>query len=352
MSRKHMPLIVGGAVSLVLLLGAGSFLFVQQGGYAEKIESMDSVGTKLKKLTDRKPFPSASNVNRLDSQLEVYTAYQDSLFSSMSKGQEAVGTVDQDRFRRLLAESLTKLIREARAQSVAIPVQFPFGFQRYVAGSLPDPDEMPRLMSQLQGVTQLCHILYESGISELLGVERTEFEKAAGGPSAEAESDMSSRRGRRGRGGEEENADAAAAAKALYTDPDGLFTKEHYILRFRAKDAAIQAVLDRLAKGAPFTVVTRMDLVNPNRPVVIVQPDPGAPAGQPPPSFGPGGWQAPPPVRGPGGPEVKENEPLPRDLRVIAGREIPEIRLEIDLYRFVEPARGDDDADGTEEESK
>lgn len=350
MSSKHMPLIVGGAVSLVLLLGAGAFLFVQQGGYAEKIESMDSVGAKLKKLTDRKPFPSASNVNRLDSQLEVYTAYQDSLFSSMSKGQEAVGTVDQDRFRRLLAESLTKLIREARSQSVAIPVQFPFGFQRYVAGSLPDPDEMPRLMSQLQGVTQLCHILYESGISALLGVERTEFEKAAGGAAAEAEAD-NPRRGRRGRG-EEENVAAADASKALYTDPDGLFTKEHYVLKFRAKDAAIQAVLDRLAKGAPFTVVTRMDLVNPNRPVVIVQPEDGQPVGQPPPSFGPGGWAPPPPPAGRSlAPEGKENEPLPRDLRVIAGREIPEIRLEIDIYRFVEPAHDDAEDADTEEEA-
>ena len=345
MSRKHMPLYIGGAVSLVLLLGAGALLFLQQGAYSGKTGTMEEAGLKLKKLTDRKPFPSAANVNRLDSQLEVYTVYQDELFSRMSKDQEAVGTVDQDRFRRLLAENLTKLVREARAKSVAIPVQFPFGFHRYVAGSLPDPNEMPRLMSQMQGVTQICHILYESGIAELLGVERTEFEKAAAGAAEAAAEDTSSRRGRRNRGGDEETADASDA-KALYTDPDGLFTKEHYVVRFRARDAAIQKVLDRFAKGAPFTVVTRMDLVNPNRPVVAVQPEaaPGMgeddPFGAPPPPA----WGAPPP---PSGPAAKENEPLPRDLRVIAGRELPEVRLEIDVYRFLEPARDADDQEET-----
>ena len=343
-----MPLYIGGAVSLVLLLGAGALLFLQQGGFSEKTESMEQAGLKLKRLTDRKPFPSAANVNRLDSQLEVYSTYQEELFASMSKGQESVGTVDQDRFRRLLAENLTKLVREARAKSVAIPVQFPFGFHRYVAGSLPDPSEMPRLMSQMQGVTQICHILYESGIGELLGVERTEFEKAAQGGDAAPEADAaSSRRGRRNRGGDEEAAAAQADAKALFTDPDGLFTKEHYVVRFRAKDKAIQAVLDRFAKGAPFTVVTSMELVNPNRLVVSVQPEaatdsaPGAGFDAPP------GWPAPPPP--PGGPAAKDNEPLPRDLRVIAGRELPEVRLEIDVYRFVEPARDADGADDQEE---
>lgn len=344
MSRKHMPLYVGGAVSLVLLLGAGALLFMQQGAYTEKNGSMESVGQKLKRLTDRKPFPSAANVEMLDEQLEVYTSYQEDLFARMREGQETVGTVDQDRFRKLLAENLMKLIREARAKSVAIPVQFPFGFHRYVAGSLPDPDEMPRLMSQMQGVSQICHILYDAGISELLGVERTEFEKAAQAD-LNAEGDQPVRGRGRGRGREEAKEEAAADAKALYTDPDGLFTREHYVVRFRGKDAAIQQVLDRLATGAPFTVVTRMDLVNPNRPVVAVQPETPLPPG-PPQEFG---WSAAPlPAPDAGAP--KDNEPLPRDLRVVAGREIPEVRLEIDMYRFMEPVRDAEETD--EEESK
>ena len=99
MSRKHMPLYIGGAVSLVLLLGAGALLFMQQGAFTEKSDAMDSVGKKLKRLTDRKPFPSAANVDMLENQLEVYTAYQDDLFARMREGQETVGTVDQDRFR-------------------------------------------------------------------------------------------------------------------------------------------------------------------------------------------------------------------------------------------------------------
>lgn len=335
MSRKHMPLYIGGGVALVLLLGLGYFLIAEKSAYAEKKEGVDSVRRKLERLTDRKPaFPSAVNVEITSRQLEIYRTYQEGLFDKMRAGQVPVGAVDQDRFRRLLEANLQKLVSDARANAVSIPVQFPFGFHRYVAGALPEPEEMPRLMSQLQGVAQLCTILYQSGISELLGVERTEFEKDALLAASMNMDDSMGRRRRRDEPSEEEKADP----KALFTDSDGLFTKEHYVLNFRAKDEAQKKVLDRLAQGAPFTVVTKMTMTNPGRPLVPApSPSGGSAVAQAAPApVSSTGWQSAG-ARNTLAQETKENAPLPRDLRVIAGRELPDVRLEVDVYRFVEP---------------
>ncbi len=93
--------------------------------------------------------------------------------------------------------------------------------------------------------------------------------------------------------------------------------------------------MDRLSQGAPFVVVTRMEISNPARPAVVPpkEPEP-APASSQPVSVGQ--WQAPPGSM----PAAPREVPvvLPRELRVVAGQELSNVRLEVDLYRFTEAA--------------
>jgi hypothetical protein len=331
MSRKNMPLIIGGAVVLLLVLGLGYFLFSVKSRYSDDVAKLSSERNKLQRLTSRTPFPSDENVQIMGRQLDIYEDYLDGLFASMSQGQTAIGAVDGDRFRRMLETVLRKLLNDARAHSVSIPTEFPFGFHRYVQGAPPVASELPRLLNQLQAVAVLCGILYESGISELLGVERTMFEQdaqmgeggnasSAGGFGAE---EPAGRRPRR-RGAEPEPTQKQVSTE-LVRDEDGLFTKEHYVLVYRARDEANWKVLDRLAQGAPFAVVTQMEVVNSSRPAVVPPPTESvAPTG----AAAQAGRSTGAPV-----PEI-----LPRDLRVVAGRELPTVRLEVDLYRFTEAA--------------
>lgn len=329
MNRKHMPLLVGGLVVLLLAVVLFYLLFSAKGRYADDFAKLDSVQRQLQRLTSRPTFPSEGNVQAMGKQLEIYREYLEGLRGSMKKGQRAAEPITRDRFRQLMEETLRRLVNGARAKSVTVPVNFAFGFQRYVEGNLPAEEEMGRLVDQLNSVKTLCEILYEAGIGELISVDRTVFEKDAQVAPVEEEYGRRSTRNR-------PEATTAAPSVELETDPLGLYTKEHYVLSYRAQDAANWKVLDRLAKGTPFTVVTKVEIVNSARPAVVAPPpksEEAAPAAGRPVSTG--GWQSP----GSASSVAKEEaEVLPRELRIVAGQELPNVRLEVDLYRFAETA--------------
>lgn len=327
MNRKHMPLLVGGLVVLLLAVGLFFWMFGAQGHYAEGFSQLTTAQNQLQRLTSRNPFPSAGNVQAVGKQLETYQEYLAGLKAEMRKGQRVAEPVTRDRFRQLLEDTLRQLGNGAREKGVLLPANFAFGFQRYAEGVLPAEEEMGRLVDQLYSVKTLCEILYAAGINELVAVERTAFEKDAQAAPAEEEYGRRSARGRT-------EAPVAAPSVELEMDPLGLYTREHYVLTFKAQDAANWRVLDRLAKGAPFVVATQVEIVNSARPAVLApKTDASAPAAPQPTSTA--GWQAPGSAAPVGAPEA---EVLPRELRVVAGQEWPTVRLEVDFYRFVEPA--------------
>ena len=325
MNRKHMPLLAGGLVVLLLAIVLFYLLFSAKGRYADGFSKLTAIQGQLQRLTNRSVFPSESNVQAMGKQQEIYREYLDGLRGAMKKGQWAAEPVTRDRFRQLMEETLRQLVNDARAKAVALPANFAFGFQRYAEGNLPAEEEMNRLVDQLNSVKALCEILYEAGIGELVSVDRTVFEKDAQVAPVEEEFGRRSARNR-------PEAAPAAPSVELAADPLGLYTKEHYVLSYRAQDAANWKVLDRLAQGWPFVVVTRVEIVNAARPAVTAPPpaEEAAPA-----PVSTAGWQSPGAAAAVAKPAV---EILPRELRIVAGQELPDVRLEVDLYRFAETA--------------
>ena len=326
-----MPLMVGGAVVLLLVVALAFLLVVKSGAYSESTTGLSAAQMQLQRLSTRSIFPSEANVQTLGKQLDIYREYREGLLADMRKDQRPAQAIDRDGFRRVLEDGLRRLVSDARAKSVALAPGLAFGVQRYIEGAPPSDDELPRLVDQFAAIADLCEVLYDAGIGELVSVERTVFEKDAQAAPVEEEF---GRRGLRGRG---EAAPAAAAASSeLYRDPDGLFTREHYVLAYRAQDAANWNVLDRLSKGAPFAVVTKMEIANPSRPAVVVPKteEASAPASAP---VSTEGWQSAGPAGRLAG-AAKEETVLPRELRVVAGQELSNVRLEVDLYRFAEAA--------------
>jgi hypothetical protein len=330
MNRKHMPLLVGGLLVLVLAIGFLYWLFSAREGYNEGISSLSMVQGRLARLTSRAVFPSETNVQTLGKQARIYQDYLDGLYGAMREGQFPAESVPRARFPLVLEEVNGQLVNNARAKSVTLPADFSYGFQRYTAGNLPAEEEVERLVVQLRSVAALCEILYGAGIAELISVDRTVFEKDA---QVAPEEEEYSRRNLRNRA---DTSTAAAASTELFKDPDGLFTKEHYVLSFRAPGPALWAVLDRLSKGSPFTVLTKVEVTNPARPAVVppkTEETKEAPAHP----VSTSGWQSAAP-RDAAGSEKNEPEILPRELRIVAGQELPAVRLEVDLYRFAEAA--------------
>jgi hypothetical protein len=329
MNRKHMPLLVGGAVVLVLACALFYLLYSTHVRYADGAAQLSTAQSSLQRLSSRPIFPSDANVQTMGKQLEIYQDYLDGLYDSMREGQRPAKPVDRDGFRKMLEEGLGNLMREAQSKSVAIAPDFAFGVQRYIAGTPPAEEDLPRLVDQFSSIGELCRILFEAGIGELVSVDRAVFEKDAQVAPAEEEYGRRSSRNR-------PETETAAPSAELFKDPDGLFTKEHYVLTYRAQDAANWKVLDRLSHAAPFVVVTRMEIANPARPTVVPPKSEEKTAAAAPTPVSTAGWKSAGTETAvePGAKE--EPEILPRELRIVAGQELPNVRLELDLYRFAE----------------
>lgn len=334
MSRKNMPLIVGGAAFGVLAVVLGWFTWSALSSFSASEDALEKQTAKLRRLRARDPFPSAENAEVLSKQEEHYRDYLAGLRADMRKSQKPVGSVTRDRWQGEFGQVLRAIVQGARARGVNLPTAttgFLFGFERYRETIPMDAAELGRLFPQLQGVAQLCHTLFECGIAELVSVEREQFELlSAAGPAAEEDDSPRARRRRAA----EADAPAAAPSKAPFRDKDGLFTREHYVLSFRATDAAIWNVLSKFAQQEqPFVVVTKLDIQNAQRPAVL---PPRSPDMAPPPAASPvamDGFRA---VGAPA-PAPKDAEaPFPRELRVIAGDVLPLARIELDIYRFAD----------------
>ena len=328
MSRKYMPLIIGGVVAVLLAGLLFFFVFSVRDKYATGQNDLEVEKRKFLRLNSRAVFPMADNVATMTKQREVYQEYYEEVLGALRAGQPEAQHVSRDSFRRMIEDDLRRLASGARAANVTLPPNFAFGFTRYAEGNLPQDEEIERLVDQLRSVATLCSILYEAGVGELTSVERTVFEKNA--QVAPKEEEYSGRFSRM----RDERVVQEAPSTDLYRDPDGLFTREHYILAYRAQDAANRKVLDRLAQGRPFTIVTKMEVINSAKPVIVLPktaeekaPEPASPPQS-------RGWQS----AGAAKPLGVKDAPaiLPRDLRVVAGQEMPNIRIEVDVYRLAD----------------
>ena len=342
MSSKQMPLVIGGAVFAVIAVALGAYLALACGKSGEADEALGTQKSKLRRLSQREVFPSAANTESLGAQLQDYETYLDALKGQMREGQTPATEVTRDIFQKELAQMLRSLTQMARSKGITVPslqANFLYGFERY-RNAMVQENDLNRLMSQVKMVNQLCTILFESGIKELVAVERQLFE---GGPDVAAapEQDDAAARRRRRRGGEED-APAAANPNALFTDPDGMFTKEHFALVFKTNEKGLWTILDRLAKGTPFTVVTRVEIDNAASPSIQV-PKEVEPLLAAPVPVSTSGFR----TVGQAAQVQKEEEgPVSRDLRVVAGMEIPTVKLELDVYRFADAPTDDAEEEG------
>lgn len=312
--KKNMTLIVGGAVTLVLLIILFVLLLKFNSSYQKVNRQLQSAQQRLTILNGRDPFPSEENVIVVQTNLAVLQNFFRALMASLQQGQAVPRKLETAEFNLLLDRTNRRLYQRAAAMKVALPPRFAFAFDRYAAGTLPDSVDVPRLVMQLESVDLLCGLLYASKVSEIMAIERPVFEASAG--PAVTETFVDPRQQRYG-GGQPEAPDEAPDDK--YMDPSGLFSREHYVLTFRGRDTAVLDFLNAVAANKRFVVVTRLQLENetgiPKLGATVVSaagPTPVAPSG-----------------------------PATREQRIVAGREPVKIIVEVEVYRFQAPASGE-----------
>ena len=322
--RKNMVLIVGGSIAGILLLVTLFMLFRFRSKYESVNSDLRASQQRLDALYARDPFPSEENVLLVQTNLDVLQRYFDGFYGELKEGQIEPVKMEPAEFPLLLGKTMERLRTRAGEAGVALPSRFAFGFEHYAVGALPNAGDVPRLVIQVKTVEELCNILFNAKISEMVSVSRQVFE-AGVVPSGDDSYGGGRRGGGRRRGPEQSSEEGESAQTAEYVDPSGLFSREHYILTFKGKDVAVMDVLNRFARSKMFVVVSRLDIAN-----EVPLPKAQAVVAVPTVKSGPGGAASVAALSAQPKAEVPSHE-----SRIVAGRELVKATLELDVYRFI-----------------
>ncbi len=314
--RKYMPLVVGGSIALVLLIVAGYLLARFSGEYHRVHADLVSSMRTLERLENREPYPAEENVERLRRNRAAMELMLNDLIAELGRGQVEAERMERAEFPTLIERTILRLYDEARAANTRLPERFTFAFERYALGALPSVDHIPRLTVQVRMVERLCRMLFESGVSEIISVERTAFDLER-----PDEPDPTVRR----RTAVEPAAPAVRDFTELEPREDrDLYSKERFVLEFFSTDPALWRVLNSMASDDMFVVVKNMELRN----EAVIR-------GRSPLEL----RRTPRDERT--DPRRDADRPLTTDERIVAGRERVRVRLELEVYRFERNAEED-----------
>lgn len=166
--------IIWGIVSLLLVGGAGFFLFSSKSAYDETKGSFDDKETSIERLQKKTPFPDADSVEAMENLVADYQTGVDDLYSSLVSFQRPLRTdLRDEEFQKLIFDKLKAFNASAKEAEMAIKGRdnFYLGMDRY-RETLPSPKNVPLLDYQLEAVDRLLQILVASGAVELLDLKR------------------------------------------------------------------------------------------------------------------------------------------------------------------------------------
>lgn len=325
--KRHLGLIVTGAITLLLVIVLGVMLIRFQGEYRRVRAGLASAESRLQRLHERDPYPSNTNVEMVRSNLVVLQRFYDQLYSTLKLGQVESVDLEPAGFPPLLDRTIKRLYARASEGGVQVPPRFSFGFERYALGSLPNKEDVARLNVQLRAIEKICEIIFNNKVSELTAVERTVFEKGV--------IEQMAGTGRRRVFAEPEQ----GVRTEEWKDPSGLFSRETFTFSIVAPDSVILNLLNNLARSGLFVVVSSVEMIGevPSVKPAEVTTSTGMPSAagavQPPRAAEAGVSLIGGPAPGEAG--VAPKEPPPHEERIVAGRAKVKATLQIRVYRFI-----------------
>lgn len=254
--KKNIVLIVGGGISLLLLLAAVFYLIQSRVQLARVADDLEAQKTELTRLNTRPVFPSEQNVEVLqENEAQLKQGLAD-LLGAMRAGRQDT-EVTKITFASVLGETkrtMDRWISDAQVQTAA---GFDYGFGRYIQGEVPEDKNVSRLARQLHAVETVVHVLCSAGADKIEALSRDEFDVANKQEQPQEQADNGRSRGRgRGRAPQplqaQNDKNDTVASKV---DPDGLFTAERVSVTFVAAEPDLWKLLKLLAYDDRFMVL-------------------------------------------------------------------------------------------------
>jgi hypothetical protein len=234
MAKKNI-IMIGTILFAVLLVCLSGYLLYRGINDLDRAElKLKDTEETLKKLHGSDPFPTIENVNKEKQNVQSLADGLGKLMDNLKAGQvQANANVTPSTFMTLFFAKRTELVNKAREHGTIMPPDFAFGFDRYCAANspLPPPAELPLLSRQLVIIETLSSIIIDEKATNLNKIVREESNSTAG------------------------TNGVVAVSKAKQ-----LFTKLHFTIEFKAKEAALLGILNSIASNKMFMAVSSLQV--------------------------------------------------------------------------------------------
>lgn len=329
--RKNNVLIIGGGIALVLTVLAIVFLVINQGAYRENARALNSARNRLAALNNRNPFPSAENTDLARQNLGLLKAKYEALETSLIEEQITPERIEPARFAPMLEEATVRLWNRAKEGKVALPVEPGLGFKDYAAGKLPpnDPAVLERLVVQIKALEDLVGVAIDARVGSVDSIQRDVFENRT---TPEATEEPVVVRGR-GRSGMNKQQGAAAGSDVLAPGipmpaENPQYSVERFVIQVTGRENSIWDILNRLVSRKIIYSIADVSIENTKTSL-------GKPVDM---KTKLAALEAAAKNANRTGPVELD---IPREERIVGGREPIRARIVVDMFRFINGGEGE-----------
>ena len=174
-SAREQAFWVGYGLAMVLLIGgAGYYLFTALGGYAQSSGEFQRQKVQKKKLESAAIYPNAANLEKLKTSVTEFEVNVNTLHDDLKSYQQPLPVVTDQQFPQELKAMIEAFRKHAFEKRVDLPEDFYFGMNEY-ASTLPKPGATGILKYQLDSMDYLLRTIIAQGSDEIISVEREQM---------------------------------------------------------------------------------------------------------------------------------------------------------------------------------
>lgn len=314
--RENKPLATILGVIIAATLGLGYLLFDAWSAYSQTRETYQGVGGQIAGLKSARLAPTEDNLKAKKALVDEYGALVNQLGGALVILQPPSQPVKDIEFQSRLKSKIADARKAAVLAKMSLPQDFAFGFDEYTSALPKSAEAATELSRFLDAVDELVRLFMKCGVLSVDLLERSKL------PQEQAAAAVTN------------TVQGGAAAPAI-------LEKRQISLILTLDQGSLQLLISRLANPSDISFFTSLRLLRienekqegPLRAEVRL-PE-AAPA--------PGGDAAVPAAPGqakPASDEIKPPAAAPVDSVPVLGEERLKVRMELDLVKFLEAAKG------------
>jgi hypothetical protein len=317
--RENKPLAAILGVTIAGSLALGYLVFDAWSQYTETKDGYLNMGSQVAGLQGARLAPTESNLKAKQALVDEYAAMVNQLGGALLYLQPPVQPIKDIEFQAKLKTKIAEMRKEA-ASRMQLPGEFAFGFDDYTTGLPKSAAAAAELSSFLDAMDELVRLFLKCGVESVDLLERSKLAIEQGQASTPPGSNPAGLQGQR----------------QVQTAPN-IYEKRQISVILTLDQGPLQLLISRLANPSEmkfFTTLRLLRVENQNQDGPL-RSDVKLPDAVPNPE---GGAAAPAPAAD--SDVIKPPPPAPVDAVPVIGEERLKVRMEIDLIKFLEAAKG------------